>query len=605
MTSIPLRDFFRNPDTTSYSISPAGDRLAYMAPVNRRMNVFCRPVSGGEARALTDLTDRDISGYFWKGNDTVLYIKDTDGDENYHLYAVDVHGGESRALTVFPGVRTRIVDDWDEIDDGALLVGLNRRQPEIHDVYRLDLANGDLTLVAENPGNITDWITDHEGRLRAAVATDGVNSTLLARDTENDEFQPLLTTTFRDTVSPLFYTFDNRALYALSNLGRDTTALVVLDLNNGTESSVLYNHPEVDISGVSYSKRRRTLTALSYVIDKRERVFWDDETREVHDDLARRLPGVEVSVSDHDLAENRLIVRTYNDRDRGGYYLYDRGARSLDKLCDISPWLDPAQMAPMEPVRYTSRDGLTIRGYLTLPQGERRHPLPVVVHPHGGPWARDYWGFNPTVQFLANRGYAVLQMNFRGSTGFGRSFWEASFKQWGLAMQDDISDGVHWLIDRGIADPERIAIYGASYGGYAVLAGLTLTPDLYACGIDYVGVSNLFTFMNTIPPYWTPYLEMLHEMVGDPDRDRDRMEQTSPVFHAEAISRPLLIAQGARDPRVNKDESDQMVGALRERGVDVEYIVKENEGHGFHNEENRFEFYEVTERFLAKHLERE
>jgi dipeptidyl aminopeptidase/acylaminoacyl peptidase len=257
----------------------------------------------------------------------------------------------------------------------------------------------------------------------------------------------------------------------------------------------------------------------------------------------------------------------------------------------------------MKPIEYQSRDGLTIHGYLTLPLGREAKNLPAVVNPHGGPWARDTWGFNPEVQFLANRGYAVLQMNFRGSTGYGRKFWEASFKQWGQKMQDDITDGVQWLVKQGIADPKRIAIYGGSYGGYATLAGVTFTPDLYAAAVDYVGVANMFTFLNTIPPYWKPFLDMFHDMVGDPEKDKAMMAAVSPVMHADKIKTPLFVAQGAHDPRVNKAESDQMVEALKKRGVDVEYMVKENEGHGFHNEENRFDFYEAMEKFLDKHLQ--
>jgi dipeptidyl aminopeptidase/acylaminoacyl peptidase len=275
--------------------------------------------------------------------------------------------------------------------------------------------------------------------------------------------------------------------------------------------------------------------------------------------------------------------------------------RKLTKLADIAPWLDEKELVEMKPISYRSRDGLTMHGYLTLPRGGGKN-LPLIVNPHGGPWARDEWTYNSEVQFLANRGYAVLQVNFRGSTGYGREFWEASFKQWGKKMQDDVSDGVAYAIREGIADPKRVAIYGASYGGYATLAGLAFTPELYACGVDYVGVSNLFTFLKTIPPYWKPMLDMLHEMVGHPERDKALLEEASPVMHAGKIRAPLLIAQGAKDPRVNVDESDQMVAALKKRGVDVEYLLKENEGHGFLNEENRFEFYEAMERFFAKHL---
>jgi dipeptidyl aminopeptidase/acylaminoacyl peptidase len=280
----------------------------------------------------------------------------------------------------------------------------------------------------------------------------------------------------------------------------------------------------------------------------------------------------------------------------------DSETNELSKIADISPWLNEDDLAEMKPISYQSRDGLTIHGYLTLPKGYEAKNLPVVINPHGGPWHRDYWGFNPEVQLLANRGYAVLQMNFRGSTGYGKEFWLKSVKQWGRSMQDDITDGVNWLINKGIADPERIAIYGGSYGGYATLAGLTFTPDVYACGIDYVGVSNMFTFMNTIPPYWEPMRELFYELVGDPVEDSLLLAEVSPVFHADKIQVPLFIAQGANDPRVNKAESDQMVEALKQRGIEVEYMVKDNEGHGFRNEENRFDFYRAMDAFLAEHI---
>jgi dipeptidyl aminopeptidase/acylaminoacyl peptidase len=310
-------------------------------------------------------------------------------------------------------------------------------------------------------------------------------------------------------------------------------------------------------------------------------------------------------ITSHNENEDKFIIRTYTDRSLGSYYLYDQNSDEITKIADVSPWINPEHMAEMRPIEFTSRDGLQIEGYLTLPKGytmETARNLPAVVNPHGGPWARDHWGFNPEIQFLANRGFAVLQMNFRGSTGYGKKFWEASFNEWGLKMQDDITDGVNWLIDQGIADPERIAIYGGSYGGYAALAGMTFTPDLYAAGVDYVGVSNLFTFLKTIPPYWKPMLDMMYEMVGNPEADSARFVETSPVFHADKIKSPLFIAQGANDPRVNINESNQMVEALKKRGIDVQYMVKDNEGHGFHNQENQFDFYGAMEKFLAKHL---
>jgi dipeptidyl aminopeptidase/acylaminoacyl peptidase len=598
---IPLRDFFKNPERAGYSISPNGKFIAFEKPYQSRMNVFVRPIDGTEETRLTGETARDISGYFWKGNDRIIYIKDFGGDENFHLFSVDLKGENLKDLTPFDGVVAQVYDDLKD-HETDMIIGLNKRNPQIFDVYRLNVVTGEMKMVAENPGNITGWVTDHDGKIRVASTTDGVNTTLLYREDETKQFKPVLTTTFKEGVAPLFFTFDNKYLYATSNLNRDKSAIVKFDIANGKELEVIFEHAEVDVSNMSFSRRRKVLTSITYTTWKNERKFLDKIAETRYKNLTAKLPGKEVSIASADKEENLFIVRTYSDRSLGSYYLYDNAKNKLTKLADVSPWLNEKDLTPMKPIKYQSRDGLTINGYLTLPKGKVAKNLPVVINPHGGPWYRDSWGFNPEVQFLANRGFAVLQMNFRGSTGYGRKFWEISFKQWGKKMQDDITDGVQWLIKQGIADPKRVAIYGGSYGGYATLAGITFTPDLYACAVDYVGVANLFTFMKTIPPYWKPYLEMIYEMVGHPEKDKDLLASASPVMSADKIKVPLLIAQGAKDPRVNKDESDQMVAALKKRGVTVEYIVKDNEGHGFYNEENRFEFYEAMERFLTKHL---
>jgi dipeptidyl aminopeptidase/acylaminoacyl peptidase len=347
------------------------------------------------------------------------------------------------------------------------------------------------------------------------------------------------------------------------------------------------------------------MTSAYYTSWKTERHFFDQETEKLYKRLEKDLGEYEIAITATNKEETVYIIRTYSDRSLGAYYIFDKNTDKLEKIVEVSPWIDENDMASVTPIEYKSRDGLTIHGYLTLPNGltlKNAKNLPVVVNPHGGPWYRDGWGFNPEVQFLANRGFAVLQMNFRGSTGYGKAFWEASFKKWGREMQDDITDGTKWLIGQGIADPERIAIYGGSYGGYATLMGLVKEPGLYAAGVDYVGVSNMFTFMKTVPPYWKPMLDMIYEMVGDPQADSLMLREVSPVFQVDKIKAPLFIAQGANDPRVNKGESDQMVEAMKARGIDVEYLVKDNEGHGFRNEENRFEFYRAMEGFLNKHL---
>ena len=601
-----VRDFFRTPQRSAFKISPDGKFVSYLAPYEGRKNIFVQPTDGTQpARPISRETARDIQGYVWKGNDHILFVKDFGGDENYHVVSAPItgkaDGSDVRDLTPYTGVRANIVDDL--IDDAKhVLLQHNRRDRKVFDVFRVDVTTGQETLVAENPGNIDGWLTDHAGKLRAAVATDGVNNALLYRDDESQPFRVLLRTDFRESVSPQLFTFDNKKLYVTSNRGRDKAAVFILDPTTAKEETLVFAHPDVDVDGLSYSRKRHVLLAAHYVTDKPGQHFFDDTARQIDADLRRQLPGYEIALQSSTLDETQYIVGAYNDRTPGTRYVYDSRTKKLAKLGEITPWLAEADMAPMKPVSYTSRDGLTIHGYLTLPVGVAPKNLPVVVNPHGGPWARDVWGYNPEVQLLANRGYAVFQMNFRGSTGYGRAFWEASFKQWGRAMQNDITDGVQWLIKEGVADPKRIAIYGGSYGGYATLAGITFTPDLYAAAVDYVGVANLFTFMNTIPPYWEQWRKQMYEMVGDPEKDADLLRSSSPVFHVDRIKTPLFVAQGAKDPRVNKAESDQIVEALKKRGVSVEYMVKDNEGHGFHNEENRFDFYGAMEVFLAKHL---
>lgn len=598
---IPLKDFFKNPEKTGYQISPDGNYFSYLAPWENRLNVFVQKVGSDDAVRVTSAKERDISGYFWKGNNKIMYLQDKAGDENFKLYSVDKDGSNLKLLSPEDKVRTEIVDDLEEIDD-YMLVSMNERNPQAFDVYRINVNTGEKKMIAENPGNIMGWITDHDGKLRVATASDGVNSVLLYRETENDPFKEVLVTNFREGVDPLFFTFDNKYLYASSNLGRDKSAIVKFDIANGKEMELLYENPDVDVSGLSYSKKRKVLTTISYVKEKREMKFLDSEVEKRYARLKKELGEYEVVVTGVNKNEDKFLVRTYSDRSLGSYYFYDLNTDKLSKIAEVSPWINEKELAVMKPINYTSRDGLTINGYLTLPVGVEPKNLPVVMNVHGGPWARDNWGYNPEVQFLANRGFAVLQVNFRGSTGYGRKFWEASFKEWGKKMQDDVSDGVKWLISQGIANPKKVGIYGGSYGGYATLAGLAFTPELYACGVDYVGVSNLFTFMKTIPPYWEPFRKMMYEMVGNPEVDSALFVAGSPVFHADKITAPLFVAQGKMDPRVNIAESDQMVEAMKKRGIEVEYLVKDNEGHGFRNQENRFDFYGAMEKFLSKHL---
>jgi len=598
---IPMKDFFRNPEKAAFQLSPDGEHLAFLKPWQNRLNIHVQKIGEAAETRITGATERDITAYIWANNKRVAYVQDKAGDENFRLYAVNIDGTDLKELTPFEKVRVGIVDELKDNDE-EMLIQMNKRNVRLFDAYRINIYSGEMRMIAQNPGSVVGWMTDHDGNLRLAMTTDGVNTSVLYRDSEKDNFQTLITTSFKETFEPAFFTFDNKNLYVASNIGKDKTGYYEYDVKKKELGKLIYENPEVDVAVLLKSDKRKKITGAAYITDKRHYQFFDEERRLLQEDLEKRLPGYEVVVASMSRDETKVLIRTYSDRSLGVYYYLNRATNEFQKLANVSPWLNEEELAEMKPITYTSRDGLTIHGYLILPKGLKAKKLPVVVNPHGGPWGRDVWGFSPEVQFLANRGYAVLQMNFRTSTGYGRKFWEAGFKQWGLAIQDDISDGVKWLIDQGIADSKRIGIYGGSFGGYATLAGVTFTPDLYACGVDYVGISNLFTLINSIPPYWEPMREMFYEMIGHPEKDKELYQKISPLFHADQIKVPMLVAQGANDPRVNKQESDQIVDALKKRGIEVSYMVKDNEGHGFRNEENRFDFYRAMEEFLGKHL---
>lgn len=600
---IPLEDFFKNSEISVVKLSPNGKYLAYLKSFEKRMNIYVRRTDGSEPeKRLTHQTTRDILDFGWKENDTLIYIKDSNGDENYHVFRVFATGEGERDLTPFKDTVVYPFDFLDNISEDTILVTTNQRDKSIFDVYRLHIKTGDIKMIAKNPGHFTGWMTDHKGWLRVAIATEGTDSSVYYRDTEEDEFQKIMTTDFKNSFHPLMFHFDNKNLYVRSNLNRDKTAIDLFDPKQKKTLSSLFAHPEVDVSSLSYSKKRKALLAVDYTTWKKQWHFFDPAFKRMIQDLEEKIPEKEIAVVSNNREEDLFVVNAYSDRSVGIYYLYNAKKKKLERIANSRPWLKEEDMVKMRPMSYVSRDGLKIHGYLTLPKGSVGKNLPLVVFPHGGPWARDVWGYNPEVQFLASRGYAVFQMNFRGSTGYGKKFWLASFKQWGKKMQDDITDGVEHLIKEEVADRGKIAIYGGSYGGYAVLAGLAFTPDLYACGVDYVGISNLFTFLNAIPPYWELMRKQCYEMIGHPERDKELLREASPFFHAGQIKAPLFVVQGANDPRVKKAESDQIVRALESRGTDVPYLVKFNEGHGFYNEENRIEVHYLMEAFLDRCL---
>lgn len=602
---IPLGHFFDNPERALARLSPDGRRISWLAPRDGVLNAWVRDVEGGEAIPVTDDRDRGVRSYLWsRDSRRILYMQDTGGDENDHLLSIDASGeGRARDLTPFPGVRAGLIAA-PRATPRQVLVSMNLRDRSLFDAYRLTLATGRLELVGRNPGNILGWQADREGRLRAAYAqTPAGDYELLVRDDEADELRVVAEYANEDGGHPYAFTPDGTRLWVGSARGSDLLRLVELDPSDGSEREI-DRDDEVDLSGPMISDLTGELLGAVYLRDRVVMHAFDERLARDWEAVRALHPG-DPRITGQDAAETRWIVTFDDDRDPGATFLYDRGAGKAELLYRSRPWLDPATLAPMTPVAITSRDGLALHCYLTLPLDAEPRDLPAVLVVHGGPWARDAWGYDPQAQMLANRGYAVLQVNYRGSTGFGKGFMHAAEREFAGRMHDDLIDGVEWLVGEGIADGARVGIYGGSYGGYAALVGASFTPDVFAAAVSMVGPSSLVTLVRSFPPYWRPLLASTwFRYVGDPDDPEQLadLEARSPLNRVDAITAPLLVIQGANDPRVTKAESDQIVAALRARSVEVEYLVKDDEGHGFVKPENRMEAYGAIERFFAKHL---
>lgn len=581
-------------------LSPDGKHISYLKPYKNRLNLFVQSADGTDVRRLTADSVQNIQYCVWANNDEILYLKNYNPDEEQVLYAVNRMGNGTRALVKGGKSRIKLITQ-ERVCNNEILLVMNQRDESAFDAYRLNVKTGKLSLLVKNPGNITEWFSDPQGRLRLAIASDGVYETLLYRHSEDLEFRPVVKNNFKTTIAPVGFSNDS-CIYALSNQNRDKKALVELNCITGKEHKEIYSNPDVDVSEGAYSGCRNKLVYAGYETWKKERYFLDDEVKAMYNQLGNMLPDNEICITNEDSLGKNFIVQTFTDRNPGSYYLYTPDQERLVKLGDINSSIKPRDMAAMKSVSFKTRDGLTIQGYLTYPRGFSKTNLPVVVLPHGGPGARNSWGYNSEVQFLANRGYAVFQLNFRGSLGYGKSFWVAGFQQWGGKIQDDITDGVKWLISEGIADPTRIAIYGSSFGGYSALHGLCFQPGLYSCGVSNAGITNIFTYMKGIPPYYKAYQQMYFEMVGDPEKNADNFRNSSPVFFANNINVPVMIAQGAKDPFVNISETNQFVRELKKRKVPVTYLLKEDEGHFFKKPENRMEFYVALEKFLQANL---
>jgi dipeptidyl aminopeptidase/acylaminoacyl peptidase len=607
---IPLEHFFDSPAIVSAQVSPDGKWLAYLKPYRGKLNLHIRPLKGGADRRMTGDTLRPIRQYYWSADGSrLLYLQDRGGNENFHVLAVPVGSAELAAahdLTPFDSARALVFDVPRDLP-GRILIGLNKRDPSLFDAYWLDLETGDLTLAAENPGRFGGYYADRTHQVRVADAQGPAGETEIhVRSDSTAPWRRVVSYPASEIVEPLRLHPDGRHLYLLSNHGGTEFArLVLLDLDTGQEL-VIHQDPlqSADLREVLFGETTDSVLWTAYAGDT---VRAYAQAPGITGDLARiqRLHDGTPSVSSMTRDEQRWVVSFDSPTDPGVTYLYDRRTKRGQFLFRPRPWLKPATLAPMAPVSFQARDSLRVHGYLTTPKGSRPRGLPLVLVVHGGPWSRDDWGYDPEAQFLANRGYAVLQVNYRGSTGYGKTFYNAAVKQFADKMHTDLIDGVNWAVEQKIADPKKLCIYGGSYGGYATLVGVTFTPDAFVCAVDYVGPSSLITLVESFPAYWRPFLEgSWYRFVGDPGNsaERDDMWRRSPLSRVDSIRVPLLIVQGANDPRVTKREADQLAIALRDRRIPVRYLVAFNEGHGFLNPDNRLALYRSMEQFFGRYL---
>lgn len=600
--TIPLEVLFGNPERTMPRVDPEGKRLAYLAPHEGVLNVWVRTIGGKDDKVVTRDTKRGITQYFWaEDNVHLVYLQDRDGDENWHIYAVNLNSMEIRDLTPFEGIHAQIVETNPDFPD-EILVALNIRDRRFHDVYKIRLQSGREELVVENPGDVLSWVADHKLQIRGCLLqTEDGGFHIKVRDDINEEWRPLVTWT-QEEGFPEIYGFapGGQSIYLGDPRDWNSTRLVELSCASG-EISVIAQDMEYDVDGVLIHPTKHYLQAVAFYRDRREWIAIDERVKGDFQAIQTVNSGDFVILS-RNKEDTVWLVSFTQDNHPVSYYSYDRDTGKATFLFTSRPELDKYLLAHMKPIVLEARDGLTLHGYLTLPPGIPSKSLPMVLNVHGGPWGRDVWGLHPEAQWLADRGYACLQINYRGSTGYGKKFLNAGNREWGAKMQDDLTDAVNWAVSQGIADPKRVAIYGGSYGGYAALAGAAFTPDVFACSVDMVGPSSIVTLIRSFPPYWTPMKNVFIKRVGDPDEEEEFLRSRSPLFSADKIRIPLLIAQGANDPRVTRIESEQIVEALKRNGRDVEYLLYPDEGHGLVRPENRLHFYRAMENFLAKYL---
>lgn len=609
-----VADYFARPLASSFQLSPNGKYLSYFEKDKENKNhVYVKEITTEKVTRVIEEKDELIKGFGWVNDERLLYVMDQGGDENFHIYAVNIDGTEAKDLTPFKGVKAGILSALKEQKD-YIIISMNKNNPQIFEPYRLNVVTGALEQLFENddPANpIQGYDFDKDGDLRAYTrVVNGVEMELWYKDLETGTFNLLKQTNWDDTFGIMQFNYASEnpdEAYVLTNLNSDKTQIVRYDLKNGEELETIFSNDKYDVGGMRLSRKRNwEIDYFAYEGDKAVIIPVSETYTAMTEKMEKEFPNREFHVVDFDDEETLYLIVTQSDKHYGSYYLYEAKTKEFSLLYDLMPQLREEDMAEMRPIRFESRDGLMMYGYITLPEAAvRGEKVSLVVNPHGGPQGiRDSWGFNPETQLFASRGYATLQVNFRISGGYGKQFLQAGFKQIGRKLMEDIEDGVEYALSQGWVDKEKIAIYGGSHGGYATLMGLVKTPNLYTCGVDYVGVSNIETFFESFPEYWKPLTRMVKEIWYDLDdpKEAEIAREVSPFFQIGKIIKPLFVVQGANDPRVNINESDQIVSALREKGFEIPYMVKYNEGHGFQREENRMDFYKAMLGFLSQHL---
>jgi dipeptidyl aminopeptidase/acylaminoacyl peptidase len=602
ITQIPIEDFFKNPEKVAFKISPDGKYISYLKKYNGKFNIFIQSLADGKELMATSFTDFAVRGdYNWTYDNQILFGQEDRSRDTHPMQVLDIKTLQTKTVLSEGKVSVRVLNK-NRLTPDIITISMNKRDSANFDVYRLNIKTGELKTYLANPGNVTDWLVDADARIRLIKSTDGIDETILYRPNENAPFKPIIKNNFRNYVRMVAFNGVRNNFYALSNVGRDKTALVEINAENGSEERVVYETKSADIQRADYVKVKNRLEFVGWEEGTPERHFFNEDTKSLYRALYSLLEGYEVNITDRDTAENKFIVQTFTDRSKGAVYLYERKHNKLTKLADNST-IKPELLCNKKAIHYTSGDGLVINGYLTLPLVADKTNLPVVVMPHDGPFGqRDRWDYNTDVQFFANRGFAVLQVNYRGSSGYGKYFYSAGFKELGGKIQQDITDGVNWLIANKIANPKKIAIYGRGFGGFSALYAISFNPKLYSCAIVQNGLINLFTYIQRAPAYYRPSAQKMYATIADPEKDAALITAISPYFHADKPKVPIYFLQDAKDERAKIPELNHYVRELQKRNVPVKYSLNTNERGTDGGEKKRLQNYAEIEKFLETNM---